>query len=259
MKAVRDTAHRLRAGRPADAGNASIQIVTVVNDKAMYKRTIADNPFMDTFDRHVYDNTKKNIGIPSRYNGFIRRNMTDGWVIFCHQDFGFRAPIQDRLAALDHGCVYGPIVVGPSRQFALFAAISGYGIESTCAGMVTRARKFGRILSGEGKTAHIVGKRIRKPVVVDTVDCCCMIVHSSLVRRCSLSFDEKLPWHMYVEDFCLNAKHAHGIVTKALPLDAVHVSSGSLDLSLQRALLYVKEKYRTESFATTCYDGYKRF
>lgn len=237
-----------------------VQIVAVVNNFDIFNATIGQNRFMNTLSVHRYDNTKSNVGISKRYNDFIDNVMRkDSWIIFCHQDFGMLQNISDVLNVLDKNFIYGPIGAAPTKQFVFAVAFSRYGIERLRFGFYNRRKEFGQILQATPRNKVKMGRRIGKPVVVDTVDCCCMIIHSSLIRAHRLRFDERLDWHLYVEDFCLNAKFNHAILTKAVQFDCIHHSNGNMDFDFNDNLAYIKKKYRIEVFSTTCYDGYQRF
>lgn len=237
-----------------------IQIVTVVNNHQLFNDTIRSNGFMNVHSLHVYDNTLENIGIAQRYNDYIRTKMhPDSWVVFCHQDFAFQEDITGKLASLDRNCLYGPTGTGPTKQLVFIATFSRYGVERFRIGFYDRSKKFGQIVQQTPKKTQQMGRYLRKPAVVDTVDCCCLIVHASLIRKHALTFDEQLQWHLYAEDFCLNAKHRNQVLTKAVQLDCVHLSDGPVNDDFDASLLHLKRKYGTGCFSTTCYDGYSRF
>jgi GT2 family glycosyltransferase len=235
-------------------------IVAVVNKIDLFSSTILENRFMNPHAIHRYDNRESNIGISRRYNDFIDHHMPDdAWVVFCHQDFGFEEEIEPKLARLDKNVIYGPIGTGPTKQLVFIASLSRYGFERLRIGFYDRWKKFGRIMQKTARKTVRMGQFIRKPVVVDTLDSCCMIVHSSLIRKHNLRFDERLDWHLYVEDFSLNAKRNGNIATKAVQFKCFHLSGGTIDFTFHENLIYLKKKYGTERFATTCYDGYTRF
>ena len=50
-----------------------------------------------------------------------------------------------------------------------------------------------------------LGRRVKTGIKVQTFDCQCLIIHSSLINRYKLRFDENLTFDLYVEDFCANA------------------------------------------------------
>lgn len=237
-----------------------IQIVTVVNNPTLYESLIRNNHYMNCHDLVMYDNTVDNLPITVRYNDFISHRMySDAWVVFCHQDFYFTEDISHLLRNLDKNFIYGPIGAGPSKQLIFVAAISRYGLERFRIGFARRSKSYGQILQITPMKSQRLGQRINRPTTVDTVDCCCMIVHSSLIDRYGLYFDEKLKWHLYAEDFCLGARFNHNIYTKAIQVSCVHMSGGKTDMAFHQDLLYIKNKYNTAVFATTCYDGYERF
>jgi hypothetical protein len=138
-------------------------------------------------------------------------------------------------------------------------SLGRYGFERFRLGIYERAVTLGQITQKTAVKTVRMGRYLKRPVNVDTVDCCCMIIHSSLVARYNLRFDQALDWHLYVEDFCLGAKYHHDILTKSVQLQSIHYSSGNVNFDFLDKLTYLKKKYKTEAFSTTCYDGYKRF
>ena len=71
---------------------------------------------------------------------------------------------------------------------------------------------------------------ILKPVEVQTVDCCLIVVPSIVFAK--IKFDETVcsDWHFYAEDYCLVSKD-HGIGVYVLPIHLVHYSNG-INISL---------------------------
>ncbi len=237
-----------------------ITFVCVVNKMDVFTSTILDNVFMNSHAIHMIDNREQNIGIAERYNDFIDNSLPDNsWIVFCHQDFGLQENISIKLDGLDRGSIYGPTGAAGVRQLVCIGAMSRYGIERLRIGFYKRWKKFGQVTQITPQKTRKMGRKIRKPVIVDTVDSCCLIIHSSLINRYKLRFDEALQWHLYAEDLSLNARYNHGIFTKAVQLKCVHLSGGTIDYLFHENLNYLKKKYGTERFATTCYDGYSRF
>lgn len=222
-----------------------LQIVCVKNDDGVFRTMIGENPFMNKYPVIAYDNRAENIGIPLRYNHFIESHMNDdSWLVFCHQDFGFDEDPLDRLRELDRGFLYGPI--GAARRRGIF--IRG--------GKIVLEKKvlLGRIRQARGDNRFFDhGIPITRPVPVDTVDCCCLIVHASLVKEHGLRFDENLGFHLYAEEFSLNARINHGVRTMAVPLNARHLSFGDTSPDFHRSLDYVRRKYEGTTFAGTCF------
>lgn len=264
-----------------------IRIVSVVNDFDFYKKVVNLSPCLKTYQVCVYDNTKENIGISERYNDFITKNIaadSDFWVIFCHQDFGFFEDPYDKLKDLDKNCVYG--VIAPKNGINLIRILKSKlvanmdyypSIKIDIRGLIPfskhkfieirkkpkRCRKLTRELLGQinqGNNNFDFQKNgifLKEPTTVSTVDCCCIIVHSSLIFEHNLRFDENLKWHMYAEDFCINARRNYGILTKVVQLDCFHTSTGNLDNlgdDFYNSADYIKKKYNIEYINSTCID-----
>lgn len=225
----------------------NIQIISVVLNFDIYDETVRKNPFMKKYNLHYYDNRKENMGIPSRFNDFIRNHMErDSWLIFCHQDFGFLEDPSPKLKNLSKDFIYGPI--GASRRHGIFfGSFNIFFTKKTIVGQINQA--------GKNNDFYKSGKFLNKPRVVDTVDCCCMIVHDSLIRKYDLRFDERLTFHLYSEDFSLNAKYYHKIKTKAVQFYCKHLRPCyDAPQEFYESMEYVKSKYRGKTFLGTCND-----
>jgi hypothetical protein len=99
-----------------------------------------------------------------------------------------------------------------------------------------------------------VGQPLEQPAPVDTVDCCCIIVHSSLIRRHNLRFDERLEWHLYAEAFSLDARAEHGVETWVFPIDSGHWGKSTTESAgFAEAEELLIAKHGT-NFASTCYQ-----
>jgi len=225
--------------------NEVLQIICVVSDFAVYESVIGSNPFMNRLPIRVYDNTTRNVGIPQRYNDFIDHHMhNDAWLVFCHQDFGFLEDPSLKISALDRNCIYGPI--GASRKRGLYFRH----------GRLTFSRKvlLGQIQQARSDNDFFPhGIPLVRPRVVETVDCCCLIVHTSLIKRHGLRFDERLDFHLYSEDFSLNAYYTYGIRTMAVQMEARHLSFGNTSRDFHVSLEYLRGKYEGRSFVGTCF------
>jgi hypothetical protein len=225
--------------------NNAIQIICVVSDFEMFGSLVGKNPFMNGFPVQAYDNTVENIGIPKRYNHFIDHHMNDDtWLIFCHQDFGFSEDPYLRVKDLDRTRIYGPI--GAAKKRGLFIR----------QGKITFSKKMllGQIQQARNDNNFFQhGIHLNRPRTVDTVDCCCLLVHSSLIKRYGLRFDEHLDFHLYSEDFSLNARYQYGVRTMAMQMDVKHMSFGDTSRDFQVSLEYLKAKYRGKNFVGTCF------
>jgi hypothetical protein len=223
----------------------AIQIICVKNNDVVFRSMIGENSHMNRYPITVYDNAQENIGIPKRYNDFIEHRMQDdAWLVFCHQDFGFSEDPGPRLAGLSREQIYGPI--GAARKKGLYIR----------SGRVVFEKKvlLGQIRQARGDAQFFDhGIRLTHPMQVDTVDCCCLIVHASLVGKHGLRFDEHLDFHLYAEEFSLNAWRSHRVRTMAVQMEARHLSFGDTSQDFHRSLDYVRAKYPGQRFAGTCF------
>ena len=234
-----------------------IDIVSVVSDFEQYNKLITNNKYIKHCNKVFYDNTNENIPITKRYNDYIENKMSENvWVVFCHQDFEFKENITPILNKLDTSYIYGPIGATWKENFSICLHLNFVKPFKFRVGKTKRVYPIGEILeTHEGKSKKI-GKFLQNPELADTVDCCCIIVHSSLIKNNNLRFDEQLKWHSYSEDFSLNAKQKHNIFTKVVQIESEHYSKGKFDKNLENSLDYLRTKYNKQPFASTCYDGY---
>lgn len=225
---------------------APIYIVSVVNDLELYEHCIEDNKFLENCRFKYYDNTKENIGIPERYNDFIATSITPDsdncWVIFCHQDFGFEEPPAPRLATLPTDCIYGPAGVNIHLSFSLWPPK-----------IFRRKVTEGRFKQGHNNTDfEVIGNYLPEPKKVIACDCCCLIVHSSLIKRFNLRFDPQCKFHLYAEDFEISARRKYGIPVKAVQIACCHQGIGNYsDPQFFRTLEYLKQKHGLRKLYST--------
>lgn len=222
-------------------------LVSVVRDEAMYRRCIAANPFCADCELLKIDNRAQNETIPVLYN-----RVLDGlvcsvprWIFFAHEDFEPLERVDVRAVAdLDVTRLYG--VIGgrlvPRKRWLL--------------GGVWGGAFYGQVLQSEknGTDLKSVGNPKPLDTVVETVDCQFLAVHSSLVSRHRLRFDERLSFDLYAEDFCLNALLSYGIETAIWPIRAWHHSPGNVQPRFFRQKAYLDAKYpRAEAFGAVGY------
>lgn len=173
------------------------------------------------------DNRRDNRPISVIYNDFLDSVEDDRWIVFCHEDWEVLEPLAPILEMLDQSYLYGPIGVFVEQRRREDVIIMRGG--------VLQSAKNGR------KEVLIRGKDPEGRV--DTFDCQCLIVHSSLVRMHHLRFDTHLCFDMYVEDFCVAAFETAGVQSMAVQLKCHHHSRGSLSASFSASLRYVRRKY----------------
>ena len=179
-------------------------VVSAVRNWAMHEHCIADNLYWAECDVRVLDNRIGNERIPVLYN-----RVLDGldcnssrWLVFCHEDFKPFEAVDPCLVQADERMIYGVIggILAPRRSW-LLGGVWGGAIR----GQIVESEK-------DGACARVHGVKVPLGTIVETVDCQCLIVHSSLVQKYGLRFDENLSFDLYTEDFCLGAYLKHGIL-----------------------------------------------
>ena len=224
----------------------TIHFISVVNNHKLYNKCIVQNPFIKNLKNITtisYDNTFTNIPISKRYNEFL--NTYDyakpSWFVFCHNDWQLIDDINKKLKNLDKNNIYGPIGV---KLFKQNTQVYRLGV-GTC---YEKTRDSDNIYCIHNNWSNNIEK-------VDTLDCQAMIVHSSLIQKYNLRFDENLKWDLYVEDFCINANKKYSINTYAIKLQCIHNSNTglkSLPLSYYIALDYLNNKYPNDLYGGIC-------
>ena len=213
--------------------------ISVSKEPVLYGSCIANNPYARSLEHVAIDNRKRNDPIPVCYNCFLDGYdySREAWFIFCHEDFELREDISPLLERLDHLSLHG--VVGAAKR-----GLAGFAMQVIYGNMVGCRR------DGKGEE-WCVGKHIEKTTEVETFDCCCMMVHSSLIAKYGLRFDEHLLFDMYVEDFCASVKVKYGIRSYVHPVKCCHHSGSLATERLYRHLPYLKKKYPHNCFVGT--------
>jgi len=194
----------------------------------MYDKCIRNNPFCRQMSIVTIDNLTENKGIAARYNEFLEHFNGEGWIMFCHEDWQLDEDIRPYLEKADPLRLYGPV-----GSFVKECKHSDF--------IVTK----GRIIQGNKDFSSERMLQIGpKEGRVDTFDCQCLIVHSSLIRKYGLRFDENLTFDLYVEDFCVNAYDRFDIESHVLPIQCHHYSLGTITEHFFTALQYLREKYQ---------------
>ncbi len=215
-----------------------MQIVSVVRDFEIYNKLIKNNKFYSTNTNFIiFDNSKENITIPKRYNSFLESYdySKEDWFVFCHEDWEAKEDLEQKLLNLNKDCLYGPIGMSFGKFYKKSVA---YGIIIQSDKNGDSPVKYGRNIDDKNN-------------LVGTFDCQCLIVHSSLIKKYHLRFDENLSWDLYVEDFCIAANEKHNICSKILLLKCQHYSHGAITKRFYDQLTYLRKKYR-HSFKIYC-------
>lgn len=206
-----------------------IVLISVVRDFSMYERLVRNNKYCGECRFEIFDNRESNLSITVRYNSFLNSYdySKDAWFVFLHEDFEFLCSLHKSLEKLDKNKIYGAIGIKDAETGLLV----GCNLNST----------------KDGERLRFLGIPVKKPIKVLTADCDCMIVHSSLVNRCNLRFDERLSFDFYTEDFQMAAMEKFGVETFVFPLKARHYSYGSCGARFYNQRRYLREKYQNAS------------
>ncbi len=187
--------------------------ITAYIDPALYQRCVTENPFVrdnPSITCQGFDNTADNQFISKRYNQFLDSwdYDSEAWFVFCHSDWEVLEDITKKLRRLDKNTLYGPIgTIVKDRRNKLINEYRGYCRERT------RDGSESRILSC---------KKQRTGTLVDTLDAQCLIIHSSLIKKHGLRFDESYEFDLYSEDLSASAKLKYGIKTRILRVECRH-------------------------------------
>ncbi len=217
-----------------------ITIVSVARDFAMYGKCLAANPCVAGCRRVVIDNSSKNEPIPVLYNRFLEKYdyLEDSWFVFCHEDFEPQVDLRQVTRHLSHDAIWGPIGAKTIVRWCGWCTWVGVG-------HITMANK-------DGTDATRAGVMHSPQELVETLDCCCMMVHSSLVNRFGLRFDDKLSFDLYVEDFCIAAKELYGIASMAVDFPCTHYSKAAPQKRYEVQHRYLNHKWKDVSYSSPC-------
>lgn len=228
------------------------KVICVYNNQKLYDTLVKANKNLESCEIIGYNNTKTNTAITKLYNNFIDKyvdeSQKDFWCFFIHQDFGFMEDINLIIQRLDPNFVFGTIGIKFNDEFSFKRDES-----SSPENKIPISSTVGQILQGDnGLNFHSYGVKLEEPQIANAIDCCCIILHSSLIKKYNLHFDENLKFHMYAEDICYKAKSEYGIETKVVPTKCFHIGQGSLNKDFQEAAQYLKDKYDLDMVPSTC-------
>lgn len=227
------------------------KVICTFNNQEIFENVVKNNEHLKNCEIISYNNIQQNIAITKHYNDFIKENIdnTDSWYIFMHQDFGIKEDLDLVLKKLNQNHIYGPIGVKIFK--GIFWGKQGQNKKTGLKNELKIA--FGRILQGNNDFNFTPkGKRIFHQITVDSIDCCCIIIHSSLIKKYDLRFDENLKFHMYAEDFCYRGKKNYKIKTKVVQMKCFHMGAGNLGEEFQESVQYLKDKFNLKKIPSTC-------
>ena len=221
-----------------------IQIISVVNDYDLYDKCIKNNPFISNLTNANlidFNNIEENKYISVRYNEFLNSYdyTKESWFIFCHCDWEMVDDINAILNNLDKNKIYGPI--GCKAEIIKDKYLTHF--VGSC---------FEKRRNGDDTKCYYNPEKSTGEA--DTLDCQAMIVHSSLVEKYNLRFDENIKYDLYVEDFCISAKENYNIKTEVIELSSFHHSNAGyrgVPYSYKQQLKYINSKYPNNIYGGT--------
>lgn len=216
--------------------------------RGFYQKYFLNNPYVTG-----HDNIKLcpqvagdgSIALGRAYNSVLDSHdySKPAWFIFAHCDLEILSDLNTAFAGLDKNCIYGPCGAVQStydgNPFPLYMSFND-----------SQGRSLEGFSSGRDNIKY-AGPNLK----VDTLDCLCIIVHSDLVSRHQLRFDDHLTVDFVAEDFSMNAMLNFGIETRLINLEGCHHSSTVANQQPERffkAKAYIDAKYPDSSFAGTC-------
>lgn len=210
-----------------------IVFISVVRNKKMYDDLVRNNPYNQGAEFIGYDNTKENIYIPKRYNDFLDSYdyKTPAWFVFCHEDWQTKSNWFYQLKKLDKNSLYGICgtkITIRNKKYALKYIL----------GEILGSNKY-------GNRKLLFGTKVKTGTVVDTFDCMCLIVHSSLIKKYHIRFDENLTWHLYTEEMCIRLKEEFNIPSRILQIQSQHWSHGKANEEFDKSFNYLIEKFKS--------------
>ena len=222
--------------------------ITVARNLKMYEALVKNNKYNQGAEFVYYDNNQKNVAITKRYNHFLDNYNYDkeDWFIFCHEDWQVKKAWFGYFKILDKDSVYG--VCG-----TLLAVNNHNHVCTYFCGQIKQCNK-------DGSNPSKFGNWVKIGTEVETFDCMCIIMHSSLVKKHNIRFDENLDWHLYSEELSIRFKEDHGIKSRILPVRCKHWSYGVSmpNADFDAAFNYVANKHRSAEnlYATTVTNKY---
>jgi len=233
------------------------EIICTYRDHNLKKAFFEENKNLHGCKLNFFDNNQTNLGIPKRYNQFLDQYdfSRKSWFIFCHEDFLINDRFfQEKLEKLDQNFIYGPIGANfTKKNFKI--PFSDKFSNLKLVELKINTKLLGNLIQRNkaGKNKKKLGQaQIVEQSSVDTLDCCCMIIHSGLINLHKLRFDENLNFDLYIEDFCINSKEKYQIYTKVFNFECEHWSEGKITQRYFKQLELLDKKYPKCLYAGTC-------
>ncbi len=214
----------------------------------MYERYFRHNSFVTSSKqiklRPIY--TEPFDGYLTRaYNSFLDHYnyARPAWFVFVHCDFEITCDLTQVLAAVDPNTLLGPS--GAIVRHYAGKARSIFVCHCDC-----QARQ------GAGFQGGPINLQLLDDAQqVDTLDSCCLVVHSSLIEHYQLRFDPNIVLDFVVEELCAHALSQHGIKTKLIALKGIHHTNSTGDPNAQSERFYRTRDYVAAKYPDLCLAG----
>jgi 2-polyprenyl-3-methyl-5-hydroxy-6-metoxy-1,4-benzoquinol methylase len=175
VKAGTPLNERLTNGALATSGQGSIEVIVAWNDQPTFETGFRQSRGLDGPLLTLIDNRRGNEGFPTIFNRRKRLSNAD-WLVFCRQDASFLSPDwMEIISQLEPTACYGVL------------------------GVTVDGHHKGQIWHPDGS----VEGQAAAGVEVQTLDEVCLIVPRRIYSI--IDFDERLKFHLYAADYCLEA------------------------------------------------------
>ena len=184
------------------------KLITTDKNKNNINKYWKENPFIkDNLDGfEILKTSGRNLS--EIFNSFIDVYdfAEESWLIFAKNGFELLCSPILITEKLDRNVIYG--------------VMGGKAIESN--GKFANIRKGHEFEKDEFNSLIFNEPDSFDDIDVDTIDSRCLIIHSSLIEKFNLRFDEQFVSDYFVEDLCLRAKKENNVETKVINIDCVY-------------------------------------
>jgi hypothetical protein len=204
-----------------------VSIFVCVNDMDLFNKCWRPSKWEHSVLSY-FDNSTRNLSIPSVYNKFIKTTSAE-ILVFVHQDvicdISWLSKIDEQIAAIEkHDQSWGVLGIMGVRSNGTFA---------------------GNILD-----PHTSARYGNLPSPVLSLDEVCLIIR----RNSGLTFDEQIGgFHFYGTDICLEARRL-GLACYAIDARVRHLSGGRITKEFYEAADRLKKKWSLDKTTPLCIE-----
>jgi len=199
-------------------------IVCVYSDRNVLNRFLFPSLMKQNveYEEIFIDNCNGQFASAASAFNYAGKKATSKYIMFVHQDVDFESGtwLADAEKLLDNLSDLG------------IAGVAG--ISETGHNLRERGRNI--IKHGPERFIWEFGNAIDKPQIVQTLDCCLLMIPNQVFQK--LQFDDITcnNWHLYAEDYCLSIK-LMGLNAYVIPLSIYHGSRGIRRVNRLKILL----------------------